>query len=307
MAPPAAAPTALLVTPEVPVAPPYTAEPEAMATRSSAYRALRYLGRRAVETGHRFSPSRLVPLPAATRPTSAALVCVYRASNADLVHGLLAELPRGTAVRLWALDEVAEGLEDLTIGTGPGGRLPLLNQLIDAVPGDPDCLIVSDDDVHFAIGSMARLLHAGASLGFDVFQPAHTRVSVHAFPFVRRRFHLFARQTGFVEQGPVVVLSRAARAALLPLPDELGMGWGLEARWAAAGRRLRFGVVDAVGIRHVSKLGHTYDTGPQIVQLRRELRAMGLENIRQLQTVHRSIGPVAAWRQVRRSAHALAT
>src|SRR5205814_2280642 len=107
----------------------------------------------------------------------------------------------------------------------------------------------------------ARLVHAGSSLGLDLFQPAHSRRSITAYPFVRMRAPLFARETTFVEQGPLVVLSRGAQRRLLPFPGDMGMGWGVEARWAAAAREtgLRSGIVDAVAIRHPSSYGLSYD------------------------------------------------
>jgi hypothetical protein len=60
-----------------------------------------------------------------------------------------------------------------------------------------------------------------------------------------------ARQTPFVEIGPVSAFARGTFPTLLPFPD-VRMGWGLDLHWAALARRhgWRCGVLDAVAIRH---------------------------------------------------------
>jgi hypothetical protein len=251
------------------------------------------------------SPARVVPLPPDTMPRDVAVACIYRAANARIVDDILRTLPPQWPVRLWALDEVAEPLRAHTVGCGVGGRIELLNRLVESIPGDPDDIVLMDDDIEFLTGSVVRLVHAGASLELDLFQPSHSRRSRTAFRFGRKRPLLFARETGFVEQGPVVVLSRRARQALLPLPEELVMGWGIEVRWhrAAIANHLRLGIVDAIAIRHDPLRGqsaHTYDTAPEIARLDRELASAGLSDIRDLQTTSRTISILQAWRRFAR-------
>jgi hypothetical protein len=230
-----------------------------------------------------------------------ALVCVYRRRNASSVRALIAGAPAGTHIALWALDEAVPDLEALTVGTGPGGRLHLVNRLADAVPVT-DVLVISDDDISFVVGDIGRLVAAGSAVGFDVFQPAHSALSRTAFRFTRKRLLLFARETTFVEQGPLVVLDRRAREQLLPFPGDFGMGWGIEVRWSrtAAEQQLRLGIVDAVAIRH-SQAARTYDDGPERVQMQRELDAAGLDTVTDLHRNLLRIGVLAARRRPRRS------
>ena len=60
-----------------------------------------------------------------------------------------------------------------------------------------------------------------------------------------------ARETGFVEIGPVTVLRRDVAAELTPFPD-LRFGWGLDLHWAAVARERGWtmAVVDALPVRH---------------------------------------------------------
>jgi hypothetical protein len=69
----------------------------------------------------------------------------------------------------------------------------------------------------------------------------------------RRRPLALARETAFVEIGPVTLLRARTFAALLPFPP-LRMGWGLDVRWAALAREhgWRLGVVDALPVLHAA-------------------------------------------------------
>ena len=60
-----------------------------------------------------------------------------------------------------------------------------------------------------------------------------------------------ARETSFVEIGPVTAFAAVTFPVLLPFPP-LRMGWGLDVHWAAVAREhgWRCGVIDAVPIRH---------------------------------------------------------
>jgi hypothetical protein len=251
-------------------------------------------------TVQRADPTRLALAPA---PPGAqvAVVSVTRARHADTVRQLVASCPDGWTVRLWSLDGVVvPDLRPLTAGHGPGSRLELLNRLVATIPPADrrDGLVVADDDVRFTIGDVGALVEAGRRVGYDLYQPAHVATSHHSWTFVRRRPLSFARETEFVEQGPVVVLSERAQAALLPFPEDLGMAWGIEARWWTTARRhdLRLGVVDAVGVRHLTPVAGHYDRGPLERSLAAEVRRAGLERLEDLHRVVARVGLRAAWR-----------
>jgi Glycosyl transferase family 2 len=114
-----------------------------------------------------------------------------------------------------------------------------------------DWLLVVDDDVVLPRGFLDRLLFLAERFGLQLAQPAHRARSHAAWRVTRRRPGAVARQTPFVEIGPVTAFARSTFPTLLPFPD-VRMGWGLDLHWAALARAhgWRCGVLDAVAIRH---------------------------------------------------------
>jgi hypothetical protein len=120
-----------------------------------------------------------------------------------------------------------------------------------AAPGDFDWLLVVDDDVRLPPRFLDRFLAVCERFRFDLAQPAQSQLSHSAWRVTRRRPASLARETRFVEIGPVTAFARRAADELLPFP-ELRFGWGLDLHWAAvaAERGWRLGVVDATPVRH---------------------------------------------------------
>lgn len=221
----------------------------------------------AVRAWRRVQPlvERLDPSPAVLRARlrtvpapPAALVCVYRRRNAGHVAALVDALPAGSAVALWALDEVAPALAPHTAGAGPGFRNEHLNALAGRLDLAGRHLVLVDDDVVLPGTGLPDLLRAVAAARLDLAGPAHASASAVSWRFTRRRSLLLARSTGFVEIGPLVVMSPAAQDRLLPLPEDAGMAWGLELTWAQHRPPLRFGIVDAVPVVHLGAAGVAY-------------------------------------------------
>jgi GT2 family glycosyltransferase len=133
-----------------------------------------------------------------------------------------------------------------------GGKFENLNRLLAAAdPAGYDWLLVSDDDVVLPERFVDRLLGLCERLGLALAQPAQTLASHGAWPVTRRRRGLLARETNFVEIGPVTAIRRDAAEALTPFP-ELRFGWGLDLHWGALARERgwRLGVLDALPVRH---------------------------------------------------------
>lgn len=127
-------------------------------------------------------------------------------------------------------------------------------------PGGPptpaagfDWLLLCDDDVELTDRFLDDLIAAAERLDLTLAQPAHRLRSHAAWSVTRRRGGSMARETAFVEIGPVTLIAARAFAALLPFPP-LRMGWGLDVHWAALARDhgWRLGVVDAVPVLHVA-------------------------------------------------------
>jgi GT2 family glycosyltransferase len=167
---------------------------------------------------------------------------VQRPERRQLAEAINAELRRSR-----------HRVELRTTAAGQRGKFENLNLMLGERPLDCDWLIVLDDDVVLPAGFLDRFLLVCERLRFDLAQPAHAGASHAAWQVTRRQARSVARETQFVEIGPVTAFARPTFAALLPFPD-LRMGWGLDMHWGALARRhgWRCGVVDAVAIRHVA-------------------------------------------------------
>ncbi len=136
--------------------------------------------------------------------------------------------------------------------------------------GGHDWLLVIDDDIELPHGFLDRLMFLCERFSLQLAQPAHRLSSHAAWPVTRRRPGSVARETKFVEIGPVTAFASATFETLLPFP-ELRMGWGLDAHWAALAREhgWRCGVIDAVAIGHrVAPAADAYSRETAIAEAR---------------------------------------
>lgn len=216
----------------------------------------------------------LAPLPV----PNARLVCVYREGNAaDVAPWVHAAVDLGLDVGLWALDAPAEALATWTLGQGGGGRFALLNQLLALLP-DADYTVAVDDDVKIVRGDLETLLKVADALPLDLAAPAHAWRSYYGHAVTKARLRSVARQTTYVDIGPVLVVGPHRRADLLPFPDE-GMGWGVELGWFdLIEQGLRMGVVDAVTVRHLKPIGKQYALDEERRRVAQELSRRGFRS-----------------------------
>ena len=239
------------------------------------------------------APALLARRLAAVERPPVSLISIYRSENGSRLASVLVGLPDAN-VSLWALDRPDPVLRAWTVGSGPGTRTTLLNRLWEGVRrsvASDALVIIIDDDVAISSRQLDLYLRACRAAGLDLAQPAHLARSYTSWPFVRQRLNTYVRLTRFVEQGPLITLSRAAAELLLPLPEELGMGWGLEAVWARkAAKGLRLGIVDAAAMRHLTPVSRAYARDEQEAQGRAVLSDAGVSSYAELQVVD------AAWR-----------
>jgi glycosyltransferase involved in cell wall biosynthesis len=152
--------------------------------------------------------------------------------------------------------ELARSRHDVEFAIAPAtpgrGKFENLNAQLAAhpVPGH-DWLLVIDDDVVLPAGFLDVFLFCAERFELRIAQPAHRLRSHAAWPVTRRRAGSVARETAFVEIGPVTAFHAVTFDDLFPFPD-LRMGWGLDVHWAALARERgwRIGVVDAVPVAH---------------------------------------------------------
>jgi GT2 family glycosyltransferase len=171
--------------------------------------------------------------------------------------------------------ELLRSRHDVDVVTAPpGGRgkFENLNALLAAHPlAGYDWLLVVDDDVALPRGFLDAFLYAAERTGLRLAQPAHRLHSHAAWAVTRRRPGATARETTFVEIGPVTAFHRDTFDVLLPFPDGLRMGWGLDVHWAAVAREHGWpiGVVDATPIGHtLSPAGGAYARDAAVAEAR---------------------------------------
>jgi hypothetical protein len=182
-------------------------------------------------------------------------LCVYRPSS-EAMPAIARELASGrhaVSPVLGCLGEPPPALADRTAAARlAGGKFENLGVLLaQANPDQHDWLLIVDDDVVLPERFVDRLIGLCECLGLSLAQAAQTLASHAAWPVTRRSPAALARETGFVEIGPVTAMSRVAAAELTPFPG-LRYGWGLDLHWAAVARERgwRMGVLDALPVRH---------------------------------------------------------
>jgi Glycosyltransferase like family 2 len=159
---------------------------------------------------------------------------------------------------------------------GNRGKFENLNHLLSEHPAaGHDWLLIIDDDVVLPRGFLDAFVFLAERFDFALAQPAHRWRSHAAWRVTRRCPGALARQTRFVEIGPVCGLRAATFGALLPFP-ELQFGWGLDLHWSAVAqaRGWREGVVDATPIRHgLRRIASSYDRSDAVAETRSFLAA----------------------------------
>jgi hypothetical protein len=154
---------------------------------------------------------------------------------------------------------------------GDGGKFENLNLLLaENPPHGHDWLLIVDDDMRLPHGFLDAFVFLAERFQFRLVQPAHRHLSHAAWEVTRRRVASVARETAFVEIGPVVGLSAVTHDLLLPFPA-LRAGWGLDAHWSALARAhgWRIGVIDATPISHrLRPIATAYDRTDAIEEAR---------------------------------------
>ena len=218
-------------------------------------------------------------------PVPIVFLLIYRSRNLALVQNLLKQIGPGADVRLWALEEVAPELADLTVGSGPGGRFDNLNLLYEARPvAEGSWLAVADDDVAFVRGDVIELIQMMRKAGLNLAQPGQSLLGWWTVCASLSRPFSIVRDTNFVEVGPLFVADPQFAKEILPFPRNTGMGWGVEADWYRIKlNRYRIGVIDACRLLHLGAVA-AYPIGPESDRMAERLAAVNVKSIWQLRS-----------------------
>jgi len=191
------------------------------------------------------------------------------------------------------------GAVTVQVAGAPQPKFTLINRLLR--PGDLDrfdFVVVCDDDIHVPHGFLPALIGHQRNLDFALAGPARTWNSHFDHAFSLRRPWLRARQTRFVECGPLVSFRQDAARLLLPF-DEAGAMWGFDFVWPEViGRHgLAMGIVDALPVDHSLRAqAAAYDKSGEDAAMARYLAATPHLSMEEAFTVirryprHRPIG-----------------
>jgi len=147
-------------------------------------------------------------------------------------------------------------------------RSKLINILMsDYLESDFDFVVITDDDINLPNHFLDDFLNEQECLEFSLAQPARARNSIISHAITKERRNLRARQTLFVEIGPVVSIQKSAQKLILPLDESSPMGWGLDFVWAKALQQnnLKMGIIDCTPIKHnIRAVGASYNRNKAI-------------------------------------------
>jgi hypothetical protein len=222
------------------------------------------------------SGARLDELGAAVPAREVLVLSIQRPGGGELVRALdeLRRTRHSLRVALGSMGDPDPSLAQDTVATHlDGGKFENLNAVIETAGGEADWVLVVDDDVRLPVRFLDRLLGVCERLGLALAQPAQSRASFAGWPHTRRRAGSMARETRFVEIGPVTCFRGDAFRELTPFPP-LRYGWGLDLHWGAvaAERGWRLGIVDALPVRHeTSPVGAAYHSADAIDEAQRFL------------------------------------
>jgi glycosyltransferase involved in cell wall biosynthesis len=135
----------------------------------------------------------------------------------------------------------------------PTPKYALLNRLLaEEDLASYDFVVNPDDDIVLPEDFPDLFLGVQAGVGFDLAQPARTPNSYVDHPIVIQQRGVLARQTRFVEIGPLVSFGREIYDLVFPFDETSAMGWGFENVWAHSLREhgRSQGIVDAVPMDH---------------------------------------------------------
>jgi hypothetical protein len=125
---------------------------------------------------------------------------------------------------------------------------------------DYEYVIVVDDDIRLPDHFLDKFLDLQTALGFSLAQPARTTNSYIDHPVVKQVEGVVARQTLFVEIGPVTSFHRSIFNIVFPFDLTSPMGWGYENIWAYRLHHegFRMGIIDSYPVDHSLRATATY-------------------------------------------------
>jgi hypothetical protein len=181
-----------------------------------------------------------------------------KSNNVEDIVSVISKSSRYTATQRWIAlggEPPTKQVAAVTVGTvlGTKSKFQIMNKLLAKEKlSQYEYVLLIDDDIVLPHGFLDHFLALQAQCEFSVAQPARTSNSFIDHPIVEQQKGVLARQTLFVEIGPVVSFHKSAYELVFPFDLTSPMGWGYENVWAyrLAQSNLKMGIVDAVPVDH---------------------------------------------------------
>ena len=194
-------------------------------------------------------------------PENILVLGIYLASEPNNVDEIVTRLSQATNYNItqrWVAvggqpptERVAEVTVSAIYDKGP--KFQLLNGLLAKEDlAEYEYVLIIDDDIVLPDQFVDRFLPLQSCLGFSIAQPARTGNSYLDHPIVEQQWGVAARQTLFVEIGPVVSFRRSIYDLVFPFDLASSMGWGYENVWSylLAQRNMKMGIIDVLPVEH---------------------------------------------------------
>jgi glycosyltransferase involved in cell wall biosynthesis/lipopolysaccharide biosynthesis protein/SAM-dependent methyltransferase len=179
-------------------------------------------------------------------------------NNVDDTVQVLSASERYAVTQRWVAlngDAPSQSVADVTVNriSGEKPKFQIVNALLSAEDlSRYEYVVIVDDDVVLPFHFMDSFIHMQDSLSFAIAQPARTGNSYADHPIVTRHRGLQARETRFVEIGPVVSFHKSAYDMVFPFDITSPMGWGYENVWSYQIKQhgMKMGVIDCIPVDH---------------------------------------------------------
>ena len=132
-------------------------------------------------------------------------------------------------------------------------KFKILNMLLSDIEIENyDYLIITDDDIVLPDNFLDLYIDTVEKVDFSLSQPARSRFSELSHDITEVNKELMARQTNFVEIGPLFAIRRELYEKILPFDESSPMGWGYDFVWpyVVQQEQLKMGIIDTAYINH---------------------------------------------------------
>jgi len=132
-------------------------------------------------------------------------------------------------------------------------KFVILNELLSKIDiKEYDYIIVSDDDVVMKEGFLDKYVDSVEKFDLSLSQPARSIFSELSHVVTKVDSKCIARETNFVEIGPVFMIKRDLYDVILPFDESSPMGWGYDYVWPiiVSKKGLKMGIIDDATVNH---------------------------------------------------------